>query len=262
MQGWLAVVAILGTLGASRWAAADDEIVTDRPDVAESSETVGKLRLQVETGADIETTKVGDGRTTALRLPTKVRFGLLDRWEIHVESGWLSHDRVSGGGASASDTGLDDVGVGTKVHFLDGGGLVPSMGTLLTRTVPVGSDGHSGEAFALSPTVAADWALTDAWGVASNVGLTIALSERDLAADTFRFALGVGRSWAPLTDRVRTYLEIFGETVLDGGATALSVDGGFTVLLRPQLQLDLSVRAGLTDEAPDLGGGLGVSFKL
>ena len=46
------------------------------------------------------------------------------------------------------------------------------------------------------------------------------------------------------------------------GETNLGIDGGFTWLVLPKLQLDLFVGAGLTNVAPDVFGGAGVSFKL
>ena len=56
----------------------DNPIVTDRPDVTESSQTVGKWRFQLELGTLAGTGKHGGTRETFLRTPIKVRFGIFD----------------------------------------------------------------------------------------------------------------------------------------------------------------------------------------
>lgn len=245
-------------------AAADDEIVTDRPDVAESSETVGRWRLQLETGFDVETTKTSAGRVASIAVPTKIRFGLHDYVEIHVESDWLAHERATVNGATTTSSGLADIDVGGKVHLLDQHGAFPSLGVLVAMTLPTANEGMGDGVYQLSSTLAADWGIPcrPAWGVGLNVGVTIPLDDDDATADLFRYALAVGRTWAPFFPPLRTYVELFGETAFGGGETALYVDGGFSLLVRPWLQLDLNARVGLTDAAADVGGGLGVSFKI
>lgn len=241
----------------------DDEIVTDRPDVAESSETVGALRVQLETSGDVEWTDRGGVRTLSVRTPTKLRFGVVRWLELHLESDLLAWDRTTAGaGAASEETGVADLAAGFKVHLLDGGGPVPSTGLLVAAGFPTGSAPFTEDVFVVEPTGAFDWELGDEWGLGLNVGFTFPLDRRDETPDVLRYALAVGRTWAPLVDSLRTYAEIYGDTSLAGGQTALALDGGFAWLVTPWLQLDLTVRGGLRGDVPDVGGGLGVSVKL
>lgn len=242
-------------------AAEQDTIVTDRPDVAESSQTVGSRRLQLELGLDLETDKRNGRRQTDFRTPIKVRFGLLDRFELHLESDGIGYSSSSA--ANEDEAGVADLDIGCKLHLRGQDGWLPSTGLLLAITLPVGADAVSpDDAFSLSPTLAADWDLAAEWSLAINVGPTVALSRRNDTDDSVRYALAVGRSWVPLMATLGSYLELFGETALDDGQTALAVDGGFTWRVRANLQLDLTARVGLTKSAPDAGGALGFSIKF
>ena len=248
---------------ASGQAEPTDTIVTDRPDVAESSETVGALRFQLEAGLLALTEKHDGQRTSSLRTPTKLRFGVIDPLEIHVETAGFAWDDVSGGAdGSQSHTGVGDFEFGFKAHLCDQQGFIPSTGLLFGLMTPLGSGRFTDSSYRLRPTFAFDWDLTEAWAVGSNFGFTVPLDDRDRASDLFRFALAVGRTWSPLLPTLRTYVEIFNFTAFDDGETELAVDGGFTWLVRPNLQLDLTMLVGITGSAADIGGGLGASIKL
>ena len=85
------------------------QIVTDRPDVAESSQTVGRDRLQVETGASVEVDEAPAGVSRSqLHTPTKLRFGIAERLELHIEASffnmaWSSETQGSEAGVGAID---------------------------------------------------------------------------------------------------------------------------------------------------------------
>jgi hypothetical protein len=266
-----AALALVSLCGAATAAAAEDasasadedDIVTDRPDMAESSRTVGALRVQLETSGDIEWTDRGGVRTLSVRTPTKLRFGVVSWLELHMETDLLAWDRTTArGGAVSDEIGVADLAAGFKVHLFAGGGPIPSTGLLVSAGFPTGSAPFTEDVFVLAPTGAFDWDLSDDWSLGLNVGFTVPLDARERTPDVLRYALAVGRTWAPLLDRLRTYVEVFGETSLAGGATALALDGGFAWLATPWLQLDLTVRGGLRGDVADVGGGLGVSVKL
>ncbi len=74
------------------------------------------------------------------------------------------------------------------------------------------------------------------------------------------YSLALGLS---LTDRVGTFLEIFGDRQVTGAtATSASVDGGLTLLLDDLVQLDVAVGRGLRGPADDLFIGMGLSFRV
>lgn len=257
-RGWCALLFVISSLIPLAVAASPGPLVTDRPDVAESSETVGAWRVQVETAVDVETHRVAGQRYTLLQTPTKLRVGILERLELHLETAGMA--RAFGEGAS-EDLGFSDLDFGFKVYLWSQAGLRPSTGLLMALTMPTGTDGVSEELWALSPTLAADWGLGH-WGVGVNLGVTTILDPRDAAEDSFRFALAAGRDLAPLSESVRFYAEVFGELGFDGHEQAISADGGVAWVITPNLQLDLSFRVGLSADARDFGSALGLSFRI
>jgi Putative MetA-pathway of phenol degradation len=247
-----------------------DVIVTDRPDVAESSETVGQLRFQVEMGIDVEVEGGADNRV-GFRTPTKLRFGVLDDLELHVETDGFSWDSMdTSSGRQASIYGFSDVAVGFKAHITDGGqlaGAIPSTALLVSIALDSGTEGFSAGAHAPGAVVAMDWELPADLSVGFNFGLEVP-AEVDVGGNSRRywegsFAVALSRPWAPLTDELRTYVELFGALGYSGPArSTLLIDGGFAYTPRKNIQLDLAVRGGLTEATPDFGVGVGLSFKL
>ena len=66
-----------------------------------------------------------------------------------------------------------------------------------------------------------------------------------------------------LTDRLGTFLELFGDQQTTGtSATSASVDGGLTWLVTDIVQVDVSVGRGLWGPADDVFVGTGLSFRL
>jgi hypothetical protein len=256
-------------LGAALWlcaaevSAKEDEIVTDRPDVAESSETVGSWRFQVELSTVVETDRVDGNRRSGVRTPLKLRLGLIERLELHLETDGFARDwgRLPTGEA-ATATGGADLGLGGKLHLFDQRRLLPSTAILLSVSLPVGSAAFTEGNTSLSPTLALGWDLNPDWSVGANLGATLALSERDSHADSFRFAAALWRSWAPLSDRLASFLEPSGEVPLDGSEPAIQLQAGFAYLFTPLLQLDLALIVGLTPATADFATTLGFSFKI
>ncbi len=264
-RGATAALAVLA-LCESAWAEEKknkDEIVTDRPDVAESSETVGQGRFQAELSTVVETDRAGGYRRTSVRTPLKLRVGVLDHLELHLETDGFARDWGRGpSGELADATGGADLGLGGKVHLFDQRRWLPSTAVLLSLSVPTGTAAFSEEHTSLSPTLALGWDLDDNWSVGVNVGATLALTQRAEHADTLRFAAALWRSWAPVSEQLSSFLEPSGEIPLDGRAPVIQLQGGFAYLFTPHVQLDLAVGVGLTSAAPDFATTLGLSFKI
>ena len=227
-----------------------DELVTDRPDVAESSQVVGARRFQVEVGADVS--GVG-ASTTQLSLPTKLRYGVGERFEVHLESGLLSASFTQ----AETSAALDKVDVGAKVHMLDARGARPSLGLLLALGVPT-----QGEEVDLRPTLAADWGLADWLGLGTNLGLTLPLTQRETSADAVRWASALGfdlGAFAPVP--IGIYAEVFGE-FWPGAFVRVQADAGLTYMITDLVQLDAYARTSIygADEVLGLGSGVSVKF--
>lgn len=268
----LTLLLLTGAKARAQEASGDDidVIVTDRPDVAESSETVGRFRFQVEMGIDVAV-EGGADNLVGFRTPTKLRFGVLDDLELHVETDGFSWDSVNtSSGHRASIYGFSDVAVGFKAHITDGGqlaGAIPSTALLFAVSLDSGTRDFSAGAHTPGAVVAMDWGLPAGLDLGSNFGLEVPAAV-DVGGTSRRywegsFAVALSRSWAPLTAALRTYVELFGTLGYSGPArSTLLVDGGFAYTPRKNIQLDLAFRGGLTEATPDFGVGLGLSFKL
>jgi hypothetical protein len=254
--------------------AEDIELVTDRPDQTESAVVVQPGHVQVETGA----TFTSDDGDTVEYPTTLVRIGLDGRVELRLGlPGWTSE--LDGDSSPA----FGDAEVGAKVRLWNEHGLRPEAALLFGVSVPVGSDAVSTKnldpafrlsfAHTLSERVSLGYNVGVAWETTEDEtaqGLRIKQlypqfqwEEKEADTDTlasfeYTAALGIG-----LTDRLSAFIEVFGDAPLNAhGDTAHSLDGGFTYLLRPNVQLDLSAGVGLNDAADDWFVGAGVSFRL
>ena len=240
--------------------AEEDGLVTDRPDVAESSQTVAPWRVQLEAGVDVART-FGLTQTLTLSAPTKLRVGVARMAELHLESDVVQVQRASGQGQQTTEASGMALDVGGKVHLLDERGAVPSLGVLAAVTLPTGGAlAQSG--VGATAKVAADWTLTELVGLGVNLGLTSPITERAQEATTLVWASSFGFG---LTDDLGMFMELFGESPLHGrggAAWSLSMDGGCTLKLSPDLQLDAYVRAEQLNRRAALGGGLGVSVRI
>lgn len=228
------------------------ELVTDRPDQTESAVAIPRGLVQVETGYLFA--RALDGVDTHAAPGTLVRIGLGGRTEFR-----LGHAGVIGSGGRR---GAGDSEVGAKINLIpDAEGWRPQLAFLGSLSLPTGGDDYSSGgadpsflfAFAhdLSPRLSLGYNAGAAWESLAG------LPDRD-AFIVYSLVLGVS-----VTDRLGTFLEIFGDHQVTGATlTSASVDGGFTFLLDERVQLDVSVGRRLRGLADDLFVGTGLSVRL
>ncbi|NIL99909.1 MAG: hypothetical protein GTN89_02905 [Acidobacteria bacterium] len=234
--------------------AAEPELVTDRPDQTESTEIVPKGQVQTELG-------LGDADGAEATAAGLVRVGLAERVELRIG---LDEVFLSGPEDAV------DMSVGAKFRLLGEGDRRPAIAVIAAVNQKLGdslspvSDGlRPGFRFAFSHTLSERLSLGYNAGVSWDetvrlVGMP-AVPDKELESRfLWTAALGIGA-----TDRLGFFVEAFGDTGLsDDGPTETALDGGVTFLLRPNVQLDLFVGAGISDAAPDWLAGAGVSFRL
>lgn len=242
------------------------ELVTDRPDRTESAAVVAPGYVQVETGVLFTRDEEGAAEVEVVEGPgTLVRIGLGGRTEIRLGwDGWVRQEMRFGGGGEATVDGAGDAELGAKVRLRDEAGPLPEAALLVGVSLPWGDEELTSDrydpsillslAHTLSERLALGYNAGVAWSSAPGEGGAVETSSH-LA---WSAALGIG-----LTERLGAFAELFGEEPIDApGSSAVSADGGFTWLLRPNLQLDLFAGAGLTDDAPDWLAGAGLSLRL
>ena len=241
-----AVVAATGSANAQ-----PAELVTDRPDQTESAAVVPRGLFQVETGYLFTRDGGADGHAGP---GTLFRIGLGGRTELR-----LGHAGIVGGGGGR---GAGDSEIGAKVSLVSrADGRRPDIALLGGMSLPTGAPGFSSggadtsflAAFAhdLGPRLSLGWNAGAAWESAPD-------RPGRRAFIVYSLALGVS-----LTDRLGTFLEVFGDRLATGATpAAASVDAGLTLLLTDVLQLDASAGCGLRGQADDLFVGAGLSLRL
>lgn len=222
-------------------------MVTDRPDFTESA--VAVRRVQLEAGWTVETAAGADAHTVGEAL---VRIPAARGLELRVGlPSWLAI------GAPASD-GLGDASVGAKLELAgDGPGADgPDVALLAGTSFPVGVRGSEGPA--PEALLAVDVPLAPRLGLGLNAG---AASPED-AAGRFVEAVGSVALGLDAGGAVGVFAELYGLGRSDGREDEIVADGGLTLALSPDLQLDARVGVPLEGGGRDLEAGAGLSVRF
>lgn len=242
-------------------------IVTDRPDQTESAMTVSPGLVQFEAGLSFTHDADAVGRLRRFTVPaTLVRVGLLDRLEARL--GFAGWQRVEQGapGNGATQQGIADLDVGFKLRLAQERGAAPQVAVIASATLPTGQSGFSSERVDPTLLLAASNTLSERVSLGYNVGaqwstVDVGAADGRPVLETAVRALYTLAFGLAVAERVGVFAEAFGELDLDrGGSNPVALDGGVTVSLRDNLQLDLSAGIGLNEAADDwfLGGGVAI----
>jgi hypothetical protein len=235
---------------------------TDRPGFADTTAALPRGHVQLELGYTFTENREDGIQTRDHAIgQTNLRLGLLDNLELRtLWSGFSATEIRSTRGVSSTDheDGAGDVTFGLRTEVLQNEGVVPDLTLLTDLLVPVGSENKSADDLVPDLRLAYGWLLTESLRL-YGVGIAAAASGDD--GRFFQGSASAGLSY-PLTDRLGTFVEYFGiYSSGNGDAPSHNLDGGFTFLLRDDLQVDLSAGVGLNEQAPDVFVGAGLSFR-
>jgi hypothetical protein len=260
------ILALAGTvLGSAAEAAEEPPLVTDRPDVTESSETVARGRVQIEAGITfLNDEQDGESLGIASAPSTLIRVGLDRKVELRFEwLGIVSETRESDGSRTTT-SGSGNTGLGAKIKLREERGAAPRLALLVGAVLPTGSEALRAKRIDPGVRLAGSNTLTGRLGLGYNVGVVaLSLEEDDGDVDTHALgrysvslAMGIDERW-------NSFVELFGFAPMGGpDPTVHLVDAGFTFLSSPTVQLDLSGGVGLNDSADDWFVGTGLSIRL
>ena len=113
-------------------------LITDRPDVTESSATVPSGAFQVETGAGFSRSDAGGTESFSI-IGGLVRFGIAENLELRAGSSLLSETTESMG-SKETTSGLGSLLLGGKIRILEEGPGSPEAAILAHLHLPVGED--------------------------------------------------------------------------------------------------------------------------
>lgn len=226
-------------------APASGQIVTDRPDLTESTAAVPTL--QIETGVQVARTS-GSGGSAEITGPNAlVRIGVAPGLEARLGlPNYISvSDDLDGDATGFSDPSL---GVKGEVGTLAGWDLA----AIAEVSLPLGDDPFSTPISPLGILVAGRDLGAVSLGSQVEVRWNRAAEHVDVGGTA---VVGV-----PLGERVGVFAEAAATRTV-GGAEVLAQCGA-TLLLSPNVQLDAFGGAGLTRLAPDVFGGMGLSARF
>lgn len=249
-------------LAGPAWADDDDSIATDRPDFVESSDVVGKGRVQIETSLAWERDRQGGLKTRTASTPTLLRVGVADTWELRFETDGRLRVCKEDGGVATRERGWSDLAVGVKWHQRDGDEetLTPGLAWLLHVDVDSGSGASRGQGLRPSLRMVAEWALPGGWSAGVMPGL---YRDRDQQGRHFTGAILAAVVGKSLTERLRGFVEVSGQQLASSrrGGSVVTFDTGLAYLLDRNLQVDVALSRGINKNAPDLSWTIGLSGR-
>lgn len=201
------------------------QIVTDRPDQTESSSTVPRGALQLESGYLIGLE--GEPLSTKqVLLPTTLfRYGINDWIELRALN---QFETVEFNGQKTR--GISDFEIGAKVQLLKKEEVNTEIAFLTHLIVPTGSEELSNGDYGSISKLSISHGLSETVGLGYNIGYdNFGFGSGDL---TYSIALGIG-----VSEKVGVYIEPFG-AIENFEDHVSSFDAGFTYLPDPNLQLD------------------------
>ena len=254
------LVSTVGPLAAQEAA----PLVTDRPTAATSTSIVARGAVLWEMGSKFSRDDADGVRDDSADLfDSLLRIGLYERVELRI--GWLSYaSKESSGAAGSTDvSGTGDGALSAKIRLRSEKGAWPELALLVGTTLPIGADAFTSDEPDPFVALASSHGFSDRLGLVYNVGLDSVTRTRDQRDHrdldlTYSGALSITHG-----PRLASFVEAFGETAVEGPrSTSVSVGGGVTYLVRPNLQLDASGGAGLSGSATDwfVSAGLSVRF--
>ncbi len=209
------------------------QLITDRPDQTESSSTVGKQNLQIESGILVGFEGDGQFSTRQVLAPTNLfRYGLTKGIELRFLSQFESfkfQDQVV--------QGISDIEIGAKFQIFQKEGSATEIAFISHLLIPTGSTELSNDDFGTINKLAVSHEINETMGLGYNIGYDyLGAGSGNL---TYSLVLGVG-----VNEKVGIYIEPYGELV-DLEDFLQYFDAGLTYLAKENLQFDLSFGTGI-----------------
>ncbi len=248
--------------GVPQTTATADYINPDRPGIADGSTTIGPDHVQAELGFQYEYHRDPQGHFQLFFMPTLLRFGLSDTWEIRVEGNSYTWQRARQGGQVAVTDGFQPASIGVKYHFMDDGGFSrPSVGAILRVFPAWGTGAFHTRITTGDMRLVADWNFASTWSLNPNIGVARYEDAGGHAVTPALFAMTLNYNPSPV-------LNFFVDTGMQSaeahrGRASIVVDAGTAVIIGHDVQLDASVgwgAAGLTTPQPFVAVGVSKRF--
>jgi len=233
------------------------ELITDRPDMTESPNSVPNKSIQIETGIFYESFEENNFKEVTYGYNTTlIRYGLFENFELRLGVNFEEeHFSLNTQELNNIKSGFSPLLAGMKVEIVDENGILPQIGLL----------GH-----VYLPFIASKDFRTETTGVDFRFSFAHTISEKSSLAYNF------GAEWIDdttnasyiytlvygynLTDKISLYAEVYGNFPESNNANHLW-DAGITYLVKNNIQLDATVGKSFT-KGQDILVSTGISFRL
>jgi len=217
------------------YASHGQKIVTDRPDQTESSSTVPKKSLQIESGMLIKFAEEGDISLREIAIPsTLFRYGIGKGIEIRVVNQYVN---IKEKNTSNEISGISDLEIGAKIQLFKKESSKTEIAFLSHVILPTGTKEVSFDKLGTINKLSISHELSDNLGLGYNLGYNYFGYDNGFL--TYSLVLGIA-----ITERVGMYLEPYGSIgILDDHLA--NFDAGITYLVKDNFQLDFSFGTGI-----------------
>ena len=155
---------------------------------------------------------------------------------------------------AGSSTPLGGITAGLLMHIREDEGSLPGMGAALSISVP-NADGFQMDAAQIDLVVPFSKGITDNFGLDWHLAISHA---DDSQAFSFASFFGYG-----ITDKLGAFVGLYGGSPMDEMSDmSLSMDGGFTYMLKDHIQLDLNGGTAVSENGEDSFVDMGIVFRL
>lgn len=224
------------------------QINTDRPDQTESSSTVPKGALQVETGFQLNYTAVDEVSIKTTATPNNLfRYGITKGFELRMVSQYESFSVFD-----FTESGISDLEIGFKAQLFKKENSNTEVAFLSHLIVPSGSTQFTLDNYGTINRFLISHQLSED----INLGYNIGYDYLGTGNGNLTYTLALGKA---INDKWGMYAEPYGE-LFDMEEFILNFDAGITYLLNNNIQFDFSFGTGITDRMNYVA--LGVSWLM
>lgn len=226
------------------------QIITDRPDQTESSSSIDKGSLQIESGIMLTFTEDKFSSQRQLLAPTTLfRYGISKGIEIRILSQFES---IKDQNSLQTISGISDLEVGTKLQIYKKETTNTEVAFLSHLILPTGSKGLTNDKFGTINKLSIAHKISDVMSIGYNFGYDyFGFDKGNL---TYSVALGIS-----VTDTFGVYIETYG-SLNEFKTYESNFDAGITYLVNDNCQLDFSFGTGINNTMNYLS--LGFSFNI
>lgn len=234
----------------------------DRPDFVDSSDVVGRGRVQLEFGLAGERTMLGGQTLRGSSTPLQLRIGVSDDWELRLASDGRLSAR-DGAVPGTRERGWGDLSVGLKWHQQDGDEetLRPGLGWVFRADLDTGSRAFRGQGTRPAVNFVAEWEFAGGYSLGVMPGLYVERNDEGRRYAGAVLAAVVGKS---INDRTQVFAEVAGQQLASArhGGKIVTFDVGATYRVTDDLQVDAALSRGLTKQSPDVQWTIGASVRF